>query len=164
MSNSNQKKAPIFIDALVSFGLSEYMWAMSLIAYFRHICNSSNVSEKPCLSSEEGGSKWSHRPFPVSGHNLSCREPFLPYSSIKPCLWTKLQEVVEKIGIVGCLIHQKKQQGTGQSTRVLFGLQGVSATFQVVTNHTVKADVSCCSQLLLALFGRWVLKHGSWNI
>ena len=71
------------------------MWAMSLITYFRCICNSLKVTGKPLVGGEEDGSKWSHTPFPVPGHILSCRDlfiwrssPFLVLFCVEPGLLT----------------------------------------------------------------------------
>lgn len=144
------------------------MWAMSLITYFRHICNSLNVSGKPWLGDKEDGSKWSYTPFPVPGHILSCRDLFIWRSSpflFHPCVKSGLLTGALRTSqwIIG--YTREKKKGRGQAKKVPFGPHSLSAIFQRVTSWNPMCNAILSHVFLWFCFenGYWSTAHGAFH-
>lgn len=164
---SNSKKPSNIYGCSGSFRLTGCMWARSLITYFRHIYNSSNVSGKLWLGGKKGGSKWSYMPFPVLGHILFWRDvfvrsftPFLIHSCIKPGLLTRALGTAGKRRLSGLSATPwKRRKGEIIQGDAIWTSWGVS---HLSEGNKLKSQFAVI--LSLILFWKWILKLCTWSI
>lgn len=143
------------------------MWAKSLITYFRRICNSLDVSGKPCLGGRKDGSKWSYMPFPGLWHVLLWRDifvrsstPFLVDSCTKPGLLTGALGTAGKRRLSGLSdTPQKRRKVEIIQEDAILTAWGVS---HLSEGNKLKSQFSVI--LSLILLWKWILKLCTWKI